>query len=168
MSRPHCLNYYNHSSLSRRARCPRPHRWLIVSAFSAWLAGCGASNSFVAQNARRIPVAHISELSEAERTRAFEALPIVFEVRKGDRFPLEVVLDSRLLKIETPGPWNLEALETFYILLREDQPPVISEDGVDFDTKAQNAFSFGFVAKKGQPPKVRLLLALRSKGKAAE
>ncbi len=169
MSRLCGPKYYYHSNRSpNSALSRRCSRLWIVPSLVALLAGCGASNSYVAEHARRVPVAHISELPEAERSKAFESLPIVFEVRKGDHFPLEVVIDSPFLKLNTDGPWSLVALDNFFVLLREDGGAVISEDGVDFDTKAQNSFNFGVVATKGQPAKVRLALALRSKSKAAE
>lgn len=144
-------NYYNHSNYQ-----PAYRRGLACAALL--LVACGASNSQIARSARRVPVAHISELPLAERATALGQLPVILEIRKGDRFPLEVVIDSRLLALHTEGSWSVEALETFYMLLREEGAPAFSEDGVDFDEAQGNSFGVGFESKAGQPAKLRVAL----------
>ena len=135
----------------------------VMFALGLLLAACGASNTQLAQGARRLPIAHISELPEAERPNALTSLPLVLEIRKGDRFPIEAVLDSRLLTLHTEGTWSLEATQTFYVLLREEGPPVISEDGIDFDSKTRNSFAVGFGAQQREPAKVRVVLGFHAK-----
>lgn len=167
MTSTHRAIYHGHSSLWLRSLRHLQQATPLL-ALGALLAACGASNTRLAQGARRVPIAHISELSEAERPNALGSLPIVLEIRKGDRFPLEAVLDSRLLTLHTEGTWSLEAAQTFYVLLREEGPPVISEDGVDFDSKTKNSFSVGFAAKQSEPAKVRLVLGFHAKDGAAK
>ena len=87
---------------------------------------------------------------------------MVLEVRKGDRFPIEAVLDSTLLKLDNAGTWTVEALEPFYVLLRPEGPPLLSIDGVDFDQRKHNSLNFCFNAQKDQPTRIRLALSLRA------
>lgn len=140
----------------------RSLRAMPLLALCVLLAACGASNTQLAQGARRVPIAHIAELPAAERPNALGSLPMVLEIRKGDRFPIEAVLDSTLLRLHTEGTWSLEATQAFYVLLREEGPPVISEDGIDFDTKTRNSFAVGFGAKKSGPAKVRMVLGFHA------
>lgn len=146
---------------------PRPHGgWQLVRAaapvLAACLIACSASGTELARGAPRVPIAHLSELPEAERASSLSALPVVLEVRKGDRFPIEAILDSTLLRLHTDGEWSVEALEPFYVLLRPSGPPLLSSDGVDFDQSAQNSFNFGFGAERGRPANIRLALSLRA------
>lgn len=136
----------------------------VASALGCMTSGCMTSNSARAEHARHVPLAHLSELPEAERGAALAKLPVVLEIRKGDRFPVEVLIDSRLLKLDAPAPWALEAREDFFVLLNEAGPPALSEDGVDFDTRPKNTFSFGVEAVAGKPPAVHLVLGLRAGG----
>jgi hypothetical protein len=84
---------------------------------------------------------------------------VVLEVRKGDTFPVEALLESRLLELHAEGAWTVQARETFYVLLREEGPPVVSLDGLDFETPAKGSFGVGVDAHAGQPTKVRLALS---------
>ena len=146
-------NYYDNSN-SRL--CP------LAALLAIGLLGCGASAAQLAREAPHVPIAHIAELPEAERAHALAGLPLVIEVRKGDRFPIEAVLDSTLVKLDTAGTWTLEALQPFYMLLRPEGPPLLSTDGVDFEQRAHNSFNFGFSAEQGQPARIRLALRLRA------
>jgi hypothetical protein len=145
--------YYAHSNFSLLA---------LAALLASGLIGCAASATQLAREAPRVPIAHISELPEAERAQALAGLPMVLEVRKGDRFPIDALLDSTLLKLETPETWTVEALQPFYVLLRPEGPPLLSTDGVDFEQRAQNSFSFSFNAQKGQPARIRLAIRLRA------
>lgn len=165
--------YYNHSnkpSSQVGARSPRAASlWqragsLALGALALLAVACGASNNQLAKSARRVPIAHLAELPEAERAMALQSLPVILEVRKGDRFPLEVMIDSRLVQLHTEGSWTVEARETFYVLLREEGAPAVSEDGVDFDTSPRGSFGVGFDAQAGQPAKLRVALGWHPAG----
>lgn len=145
-----------------------PLRVVTATASALVLSACAASNSQLARNAPRVPIAHLRELSEQEPGKALASLPVVLEIREGDRFPIDAMLDSRLLTLHAEGPWSLQATQTFYVLLREDGPPVISEDGVDFDTKPKNSFNVGFMATKTEPAKLKLVLRFHAAEHAAE
>lgn len=153
---------------SGKTRAGLRRRWLgvtpVAMLLGVSLSACGASNTQLARSARRVPIAHIAELPEKERPTALASLPVVLEIRKGDRFPIDAALDSRLLTLHDTGPWTLEAKQTFYVLLREDGPPVISEDGLDFDSKPRNSFSVGFGAMKGKRATVKMLLGFHKEG----
>jgi hypothetical protein len=152
--------YYDGSKLS--APAARARRWahpFPLLALALFALGCGASNSQVAKSARRIPVAHFATLPPAERATALSSLPVVLEIRKGDTFPVEALLESSLLELHTEGAWAVIARETFYVLLREEGPPAVSLDGVDFETPAKGSFNVGVDAKPEQPTKVRLALS---------
>jgi hypothetical protein len=155
-----------HQVVSRRRAHPG---WQLVRAFgpplAACLLACGASGTELARGAPRVPVAHLSDLPEAERARSLSSLPVVLEIRKGDRFPIEAVLDSTVLRLHNDGEWSVEALEPFYVLLRPEGPPLLSSDGVDFDQRAQNSFNFGFGAERDRPTKLRIALSLRAGSK---
>ena len=142
----------------------RPRQLVLLLA--SGLLGCGASAAQLARESPHVPIAHITELPEAERARALSTLPLVLEVRKGDRFPIEAVLDSTLLKLDTAGTWTVEALQPFYVLLRPSGPPLLSSDGVDFEPREQNSFNFGFSTEKDQPARIRLALKLRAAERA--
>jgi hypothetical protein len=156
------VNYYEDSNNARRGA---PPALLPLAALLALLAtGCGASNTQIAKTARRVPVAHISDLPPSERAGALASLPVILEIRKGDTFPVEPVLSSALVALHTEGTWVLEANETFYVLLRKEGPPVVSADGIDFDAPVQNSFSVGFDSRQGQPTKVRVALTWHAAG----
>lgn len=146
----HDDNYYSHSN----------KLWSGL-VFAALLGAC-ASNSTLASQAPRVAVAHLAELPEEQRSQALARLPMVLEFRKGDQFPLELVLESPLVRLEGTASWTLVAQQPFFILLRESGPPVASVDGVDFDTPAHNSFQVGFDARAGKPPVVRAIVSFRS------
>jgi hypothetical protein len=156
-------NYYNNSNKASAALSRRSAP-LFAAALGLLMLACGASNSQVAKTARRVPVAHIASLPPAEREKALAGLPLILEIRKGDVFPVEPLLESSLVALRTEGTWKVEALETFYVLLREEGAPIVSVDGVDFDQRAQNSFGVGFDAKKDQPTKLRVALTWNAPG----
>jgi hypothetical protein len=151
-------NYYDNSNYRLRPLAALFASPLLASVLLA----CGASSAQMARESPHVPIAHISELPEAKRASALASLPVVLEVRKGDRFPIEAVLDSTLLKLDSAGTWTVEALEPFYVLLRPEGPPLLSIDGVDFEQRMHNSFNFGFNAQKDQPTRIRLALRLRA------
>jgi hypothetical protein len=158
--RPACTaTYYKHSTSifargwRRLAATPR-----ALALGLALLAGCGASNNQIAKSAPRLAIAHLSSLPPAERAKALGSLPLILEIRKGDSFPVEPLLESRLVALHTEGTWTVEARETFYVLLREEGAPVISLDGVDFDDQTRNSFGVGFDSQAAQAAKLRVAL----------
>jgi hypothetical protein len=152
------LNYYNGSKWTTPAASGLSLAAPLL-ALALVAVGCGASNNQVAKSARRIPVAHFASLPPAERATALASLPVVLEIRKGDTFPVEALLESRLLELHADGAWTVEARETFYVLLREEGAPVVSLDGVDFEAPAKGSFGVGVDAHAGQPTKVRVALS---------
>jgi hypothetical protein len=151
--------YYNHSN-----SCPKASTRRLALCLALLAIGCGASNNQVAKTARRVPVAHITDLPPDERVKVLSALPLILEIRKGDRFPVEPLLESSLIALHTEGTWTVEARETFYVLLREEGAPIVSVDGVDFEQRVQNSFGIGFDAQKGQAAKLRVALTWRAPG----
>jgi hypothetical protein len=152
------FNYYICSIVSASV-CRWSARALPWLALALFAVGCGASNNQIARSARRVPVAHFAALPPAERATALARLPVVLEIRKGDIFPVEALLESRLLELHAEGAWTVQARETFYVLLREEGAPVVSLDGVDFEAPAKGSFGVGVEAHAGQPTKVRLALS---------
>lgn len=153
-------NYYNRSFIDAPAACGGRLSLVVpLLALALLAAGCGVTNNQIAKNARRVPVAHFATLTPAERAAALASLPVVLEIRKGDNFPVEAVLESRLLDLHAEGAWTVRARETFYVLLREEGAPVVSLDGVDFERPAKGSFGVGFDAHAGQPTKVRVALS---------
>lgn len=151
---------------SEPEHCDRRNRQALRGLCSIFLAlgavACGASNNRIAQSARRVPVAHLAELPPAERASALAKLPVVLEIRQGDKFPIEAVLDSSLVALHTEGTWTVEARRTFYVLLREEGAPVVSADGVDFETPSKGSFGVGIQAEKDKPATVRIALKWRA------
>jgi hypothetical protein len=158
MPQPRSPNYYDHSNQSSRPRRSATAAALLAGALGLLASACGASNNQIAKSARRVPVAHMATLPPDERAKALATLPVILEIRKGDTFPVEALLESRLVALHTEGAWRVEALQTFYVLLREEGAPVVSVDGVDFDQPVQNSFGAGFNAQKEQPTKIQLVV----------
>lgn len=148
----------------RRALARRCWAPCAAAVLALFVSGCGASNSQVAKSARRVAVAHIADLAPEERATALATLPVILEIREGDRFPVEVLFDSRLLALHTDGTWTVEARETFYVLLREEGAPAVSVDGVDFDRPVQGSFGVGVDSQKEQPAKLRVMLRWHAAG----
>jgi len=88
--------------------------------------------------------------------------PVVIHFKVGQEVPLAFVMDSRLLTI-APQDLKLHVKSDFFLLLRADGPPLLSEDGVEFEEEAPNTFMVDFDAPKAdQPAKMKLRLSLRS------
>jgi hypothetical protein len=80
--------------------------------------------------------------------------------KAGQVIPFSFALESKLFELEVP-PLTIKAKRDIYLLIRADGPPLLSEDGVDFEKRVQNAFMFGFALKKGQTAEVRAKILLR-------
>lgn len=146
------VNYYTRSGIVGRA--------LGLGALLAWAAGCTSASSMAAE-APRVRVVELAG-SEANKAEALSRLPVVLVFEAGDEVPFELVLDSRLLTLEQPAePMRLVASRRFFVLLRPEGAPRISEDGEDFDTQPKSSFGFSLSATKGGGSKARLVIGLR-------
>ena len=144
-------------------RLPSP--WCRFSIVGLLLAlgssGCGGPNK-VAAGAPHIPFNQLSQGQYSEQLMSLGEQPVVIHFKVGQEVPLAFVMDSRLLTI-APQDLKLHVKSDFFLLLRADGPPLLSEDGVDFEEKAPNTFMVDFDAPKAdQPAKMKLRLSLRS------
>jgi hypothetical protein len=151
---------YDHSNsapaATRSGRCAAAASFFALAGLAL---GCGASNSQIAKSARRVPVAQLSTLPPAERASALASLPLILEIHKGDTFPVETLLESRLLALHSEGALRVEALETFYVLLNREGAPVVSHDGIAFDdAPGKNSFGVGVSATADKPATVHVSL----------
>src|SRR5262245_35868251 len=99
--------------------------------FLALLCGCAGAN----QVARNAPHLAYAELNGPNRKQALSTLssgPTVIRFKRGERIPLDLALDSRLIQLEAPQ-LTLVAKRDFDLLLRPDGPLRVSGDGVDFE-----------------------------------
>jgi hypothetical protein len=108
-------------------------------------------------------VAHISELPPGERATALASLPVILEIRKGDSFPVEPVLESALVALHAEGTG----------CSRPKRPSTPAAGGgasgcerrrVDFDAPGKNSFGIGFDSRQGQPTKVRVAVTWHAAG----
>lgn len=95
---------------------------------------------------------HLSQLDE----HAPPTLPLVLEVREGDRIPVRVKLSGNL--IESPAdvpPITLTAKRRFFVVIDEDGPRGISLDGKTLGGANQRgSLSLGIRKKDDQPAEV--------------
>jgi len=52
------------------------------------------------------------------------------------------------------GPARLVARRDFYVLFRTDGPPLLSEDGVEFEDRPPGSFRLGLRAGRGEPTSI--------------
>jgi hypothetical protein len=121
-------------------------------------AGCAGPNS-VARSASRLDFATLGQGTAPEGKSAL-TVPFVLHVAAGQEVPIDFQLSSRLFALD-PGPLKLVAKRDFYVLFRDDGPPLLSEDGKEFEERVQNTFRFGLRVIKNEPPQVELYLGLR-------
>jgi hypothetical protein len=128
------------------------------------LAGMGcASPNTVARDASRLDFATIARGAPAPGaapTAPVLAVPFVLHVAAGQEVPVDFRLSSRLFALDT-GPLKLVAKRDFYVLFRGDGPPLISEDGQEFEERVQNTFRFGLRVVQNEPATVELFLGIR-------
>ena len=144
-------------------RLPSPWcRFSIVGLLVALgSSGCGGPNK-VAAGAPHIPFNALSQGQYSEQLMSLGEQPVVIHFKVGQEVPLAFVMDSRLLTI-APQDLKLHVKSDFFLLLRADGPPLLSEDGVEFEEEAPNTFLVDFDAPKAdQPAKMKLRLSLRS------
>lgn len=121
--------------------------------------GCAGPNS-VARNAARVDFAALAQGAASRDAKPPLTLPFVLHVAAGQEVPLDFQLNSRVFALD-PGPLKLVAKRDFYVLFRADGPPLLSEDGQEFEQRPQNTFRFGLRVVKHEPTKVELYLGIR-------
>ena len=123
------------------------------------LTACAGPNAM----ARTIAPIGFGSLDHGDRhahLQRLQRLPFIVHFRAGDTIPVDFVLDSSLLGLP-PQSLSLVAKRDFYVLFREDGPPLLSEDGVDFERRSKNHFAFGFVLQGEEPARVKIGIGLR-------
>ena len=121
--------------------------------------GCAGPNQ-VAAGAPRIPFNELGH--HTQQLMALGEQPVVIHFKVGQEVPLAFVMDSRLVTL-APQDLKLHVKSDFFLLLRADGPPLLSEDGVEFEEEMPNTFIVDFDAPKtDQPGKMKLRLSLRS------
>jgi hypothetical protein len=127
---------------------------------SSALFGCAGPNT-VAASAPRIRFDQLSQREHAEQIMSVSEQPVVVHFKQGQEVPLHFVFDSRLLAL-VPQDMKLTVSRDFFLLLRADGPPLLSEDGVEFEEQPQNSFMLGFDVKQGAPAALNLRLGVRA------
>jgi len=126
------------------------------------LVACAGANE-EAKNADSVSFAALNGPDREAARQKLLHLPVVLHVEKGTRIPLELQLDSKLARLDT-RPMTLVAKRDFFLLIRSDGPPLLSEDGVDYESKPKNYFSLGLAAKRDRDALIRLRLGVRPDG----
>ena len=143
-------------------RLVSPYRLFSVALL--WLAlapsGCAGPNS-IAAGAPRIPFEQLDQKHHAAQLMGLSEQPVVIHFKEGQEIPFNFVLDSRLLSL-TPPDMKLRVKTAFFLLLRADGPPLLSEDGVEFEEQPKNSFMLGFEVQRDKPPALNLRLGVRS------
>lgn len=152
------LDYYARSRIS----------FACAVVFAAFGPGCAGPNA-IAADAPRVLYA---DLQAGERRAALEKLmhlPAVVAFKRGERIPVDFVLDSSMLEL-VRADLELMAKRDFYLLLRSDGGPLLSEDGVDFEAGdgSKNYFSFGFAVQRDAATRVKVALGVRPERKVPE
>jgi hypothetical protein len=122
-------------------------------------AGCAGPNA-VARSAARVEFATLGQGADSPDAKSPLTLPFVLHVAAGQEVPLDFQLNSRLFALDR-GPSKLVAKRDFYVLFRDDGPPLLSEDGQQFEQHPQNTFRFGLRVVKHEPTQVELYLGIR-------
>jgi hypothetical protein len=128
--------------------------------------GCASPNA-VARTTEPIPFEQLDRGDRAQHVRRLQKLPFIVHFRAGDRVPVDLAVHSRLFDV--PDQTQLVTVKRdFYLLFRKGGAPLLSEDGVDFERRARNSFSFGFDLQKDEPTRVRIEIGVRAQPEAAE
>lgn len=143
-------------------RLVSPYHLLSIALVGLALAssGCAGPNS-IAAGAPRIPFEHLDQKHHAAQLMGLREQPVVIHFKEGQEIPFNFVLDSRLLAL-TPPEMKLRVKSAFFLLLRADGPPLLSEDGVEFEEQPKNSFMLGFEVVQGKAPAINLRLGVRS------
>jgi len=119
--------------------------------------GCAGPNA-VARDATRIEFVDVAQ-GQPEARRMTD-LPFVLHVVAGQVIPIDWGIDSSLFSVEG-GPARLVAQRDFYVLFRADGPPLLSEDGVEFEDRPPNAFRLGLRARRDEPTTIEAYVSIR-------
>ena len=112
----------------------------------ALLCGCAGANQ-IARNATHLAFADLNGPNRKQAVAAISSGPSVIHFKRGERIPLDLALDSRLMQLEA-SQLTLVAKRDFALLLRPDGPLRVSGDGVDFEAEHGNYFGFGFEVER--------------------
>jgi hypothetical protein len=112
-------------------------------------------------NVPRVPLAELAQGKLGPELHNGLTPPFVLQVHTGDQLPIELILDSRLAKLDATQV-TLTATRNFYVLFRSDGPPLLSEDGSDFSSRDKNAFRLGLRVQKGRPAALEVGLRIRA------
>ena len=137
-----------------RARC-------LLIIFSLGLCACAGPNRLAA----RAPHINFTDLNTGDHKAQLAQLsrpPYIVKFKAGDRVPFSFAVESKLFEADIP-PLTIMAKRDFYLLFRTNRPPLLSEDGVDFKTRAQNSFMFGFRLHEGEDAQVVTKISVRAK-----
>ena len=104
--------------------------------------GCAGANQ-VARTASHLTFAELNGPNRKQALATVASGPTVIHFKRGERIPLDLALDSKLMQLEAPQ-LTLVAKRDFDLLLRPDGPLRVSADGVDFESDHGNYFGFGF------------------------
>ena len=140
----HGFKYYRRSKIG----C-----WIALA-----LLGCAGPNAV----ARDAPTIEFEQLRAAPSSALAQQLgqpPYIIKFEAGEEIPVDFVLESTLLATRDED-FVLIAKRDVYLLIRDDGPPVLSADGVQFEAKKKNWFRFGFRVTKREPSSIDLGLGL--------
>lgn len=126
---------------------------LLALALIGFNVACASPNR-VAASAPQIRYADLTEKESAKQALGQTVPPYVLAFKAGDEIPLHFALESKLVDLPVP-PLTVRAKRDFWILIRAKGAPLVSLDGRDFRTKAQNSFAFGIRVVKDEPPSIQ-------------
>ena len=129
--------------------------WLALA-----LSACGGTNQMAA-TAPRIPFDQLGQKAYAQQLMGLQEQPVVIYFKQGQEVPFHLAVDSRLLSA-APPEMKLRVKTDFFLLLRADGPPLLSEDGIEFEEQPKNTFMLGFDVHPNQPAAINLRLGVRS------
>jgi len=120
----------------------------------------------VPQTVPRLLLGHLNEMPESERPASLAQLPrpIVISVRRFDRVPVDITVNSSILFLVRRGELEVKALDDFYVLLREEGGPLVSRDGVTFTTPASQRLDLALDVGRASQPELRVMLGFDAPG----
>lgn len=124
--------------------------------------GCAGPNQ-IAATASRVSIAELNGNNRGAAAQKLSRMPVLLEFNAGDRIPVSLALDSELATLEAQEI-TLVAKRKFYLLLRDDGPPLLSGDGVEFEERRKNSFFMGFEVRKTHPTRMRLGVGIWPEG----
>ena len=135
-------------------------------ALFACLGGCAGANASAA-HATRVSLSDLQGEQRGAALARLTQLPTVIALKRGERVPLSLAIDSELFGLEGSG-LVLLVKRDFFVLLQRGGPPLFSFDGVDFEQRHKNSFFAGFHVEKAQPTELQLQLGIWARGSASK